>query len=380
MKIFLVGGAVRDQLLHFPYHEKDWVVVGSSPEEMMQLGYTPVGKDFPVFLHPQSHEEYALARTERKTARGYKGFTFHTDGNVTLEEDLQRRDLTINAIAQDDNGTIIDPYNGQQDIKDKWLRHVSSAFSEDPVRVLRVARFAARYHHLGFRVAEETLALMQVMASNGETQHLVPERVWQECQKALSEQYPEIFFTSLKDSHTLNDILPNFQHNDISPCLTALNSCCQLTGDPIMRFAAFCFPLDSSETETLCLHLATPNEYKELAILSQQHYLTCISINNWSAVTLTTLFQKTDALRKLERFKKLLIVCQAIYHMDAHKNQSQEFESVRLLLDALQSYKNIDHQALIKQGFQKAALGEAIKEKRLTQLHQWLKTNTSREQ
>jgi len=175
-KTFLVGGAVRDKLLNYPYTEHDWVVVGSSPEVMLTQGFKPVGKDFPVFLHPKTNEEYALARTERKTAPGYSGFSFHTAPDITLEDDLKRRDLTINAIAEDSDGQLVDPYGGQRDIQERYLRHVSEAFSEDPVRVLRVARFAARYHHLGFRVADETQALMRAMVACGEVNHLVAER------------------------------------------------------------------------------------------------------------------------------------------------------------------------------------------------------------
>jgi len=183
MKTFLVGGAVRDFLLNYPVKEKDWVVLGETPESMIKQGFHPVGKDFPVFLHPQTHEEYALARTERKTAPGYKGFTIHASRAVTLEQDLMRRDLTINAIAQDENGRIIDPYHGRKDLENRIFRHVSPAFSEDPVRILRVARFAARYSHLGFTLAEETLQLMKQMVRIGETDHLVAERVWTELQK-----------------------------------------------------------------------------------------------------------------------------------------------------------------------------------------------------
>ena len=178
MKIYLVGGAVRDKLLNYPSDENDWVVVGSSPEQMVELGYQPVGQDFPVFIKPQTGEEYALARTERKSGHGYQGFTFHTAVDISLEDDLIRRDLTINAMAEDDSGQIIDPYGGQQDLQAKVLRHVSDAFTEDPLRVLRVARFAARYHHLGFSIAPETLALMTSIASSGELAHLVAERVW----------------------------------------------------------------------------------------------------------------------------------------------------------------------------------------------------------
>jgi tRNA nucleotidyltransferase (CCA-adding enzyme) len=367
MKTYLVGGAVRDQLLGFPYHEKDWVVVGSSPERMRELGYTPVGKDFPVFLHPKTHEEYALARTERKTAPGYKGFTFHTDPQVTLEEDLERRDLTINAIAKSDNGEIIDPYQGQQDIQHRLLRHVSTAFSEDPVRILRVARFMARYHHLGFSVANETMQLMNDMAAQGETKHLVAERVWQECDKAFSEKNPECFFSTLQNCHTLHDVFPSFAQHDLKPCLSILQKACQLSTNNHIRFAAFCFPLPLDEIEKINAHLATPNEYKTLSLLTKNHYNDYINIAEWTAETLCWLFQKTDALRKPERFQQILTACHSIAQSENNDNNNNA-----LLLKALTAYQQVDHQALIKQGFKKAALGEAIKEKRKEQLQEWL--------
>ena len=209
MKTYLVGGAVRDKLLNYPVIDKDWVVVGASAEKMLELGYTPVGSDFPVFLHPQTKEEYALARTERKSGKGYKGFSFYAAQDVTLEQDLSRRDLTINAMAQDNKGQLTDPFNGQQDLADKVLRHVSSAFSEDPLRVLRVARFNARYAHLGFKVADETLSLMQDISASAELEHLTKERVWQELEKSLGEQSPLVFFKVLSNAHALDKLFPD---------------------------------------------------------------------------------------------------------------------------------------------------------------------------
>ena len=208
MEIYIVGGAVRDELLGLPVKEKDWVVVGSTPEEMKTLGFQQVGKDFPVFLHPETHEEYALARTERKTGRGYTQFTCYAAPDVTLEEDLKRRDLTINAMAKTPDGVLIDPYGGQKDLKNKLLRHTSDAFTEDPVRILRIARFAARYADLGFKVADETMPLLRKIVEMGEVDALVPERVWQEVASALCEKNPEIFFTVLKDCGALKVIFP----------------------------------------------------------------------------------------------------------------------------------------------------------------------------
>lgn len=363
MTIYLVGGAVRDQLLGVPYHEKDWVVVGSNPEEMIKLGYTPVGKDFPVFLHPTTHEEYALARTERKTAPGYKGFTFHTDKHVSLEEDLQRRDLTINAMAKSDDGSIIDPYQGKEDLKKRHLRHVSDAFSEDPVRILRVARFLARYQYLGFTIADETMQLMTNMVTNGETKHLVAERVWQECHKALTEKNPECFFTTLESCSALNDIFPCFNQYEIEPCLALLETAAQQTKDSTERFAAFCFSLDRQDISTLHEHLATPNEYKALALLVKEHCSCYINKDSWTAQSLNQFFIKSDALRKPERFQQVVNACHAMF---PEKNNST------LLLDALHAFNQVDHQALIQKGFKKAALGDAIKKQRIELLEQWL--------
>lgn len=208
MQIYKVGGAVRDRLLGRPVSERDWVVVGASAEQMLERGYRPVGADFPVFLHPQTGEEYALARTERKSGRGYGGFTFHASPEVTLEQDLIRRDLTVNAMAEDDAGNLIDPYGGQQDLQARVLRHVSPAFAEDPLRVLRVARFAARYAPLGFCVASETLALMHQLAESGELSALTPERSWKEISRALMEARPDVFIQVLRDCGALAALLP----------------------------------------------------------------------------------------------------------------------------------------------------------------------------
>lgn len=208
MQVYLVGGAVRDHLLGHPYHEKDYVVVGATPEQLLAEGYQPVGKDFPVFLHPKTKEEYALARTERKSGVGYHGFQFFTDTTVKLEEDLIRRDLTINAMAMDDDGTVYDPYGGQQDLDQKILRHVSDAFTEDPLRVLRVARFAARYASYGFKIADETLKLMQEIAKSGELDALTPERVWKETSRALLEDHADVYFQTLKACDALKILFP----------------------------------------------------------------------------------------------------------------------------------------------------------------------------
>ena len=392
---YLVGGAVRDQLLAYPYHEKDWVVVGSTPEAMIKAGYTPVGKDFPVFLHPETKEEYALARTERKTAPGYKGFTFHTDTSISLEEDLLRRDLTINAMAMNESGDIIDPYDGQKDIREKYLRHVSPAFNEDPVRVLRIARFMARYYHLGFRIAEETLALMQDMVSNGETQALVAERVWQEMYKALQEPNPEQFFYTLHTCGALQDILPNTPSIEItlnsidSPpasdktgenaatFLTPLLSACRQNQTPSSKidkstekkamtyFSAFCFTFSLGDIPLICKKLSAPKPFYLLAERLKNYHSLYEDKHSWSTTTLSTLFQKCDAIRAPEAFTHLLDSCRAISGKSNHNNH-------KLLLEALQAYQTVDHQALIKKGFQKAELGKSIQEEREKKLTSWL--------
>ncbi len=289
MKAYVVGGAVRDELLGLAVQDKDHVVVGATPEEMAAAGYKPVGKDFPVFLHPTTHEEYALARTERKSGRGYKGFTVYAAPDVTLEQDLARRDLTINAIAKADDGTLIDPFRGQQDVKDGVLRHVSEAFAEDPVRILRVARFAARF---GFRVAEETLALMKTMVASGETDHLVPERVWQEFAKGLAEPKPALMFEVLESCGLRPKLLPELKQLPKS-----------FSGSLPVRFTVLCWPLQEADIKALCDRLKVPNEERELALLACR----CQSFLNASQpAEFLNLFKRADAFRRPERFAAFL--------------------------------------------------------------------------
>ena len=285
MKTYVVGGAVRDELLGLPVKDRDWVVVGATPEEMIAKGFKPVGKDFPVFLHPSSKEEYALARTERKSGRGYKGFTVHAAPDVTLEDDLRRRDLTINAIAKDESGKLIDPFRGREDLKQGVLRHVSEAFAEDPVRVLRVARFAARF---SFSVDKNTLKLMRKMVESGETDHLVPERVWQEVSKGLMEEHPERMFQVL-DSTGLK-ILPKPKY--------------RLSGGLPVRFALLAWPLEEKEAEALCKRLRAPNEVRELALLASGYREQLKRAKQ--PEELLDLLKRTDAFRRPERFAQLL--------------------------------------------------------------------------
>ena len=289
MEIYVVGGAVRDELLGLPVQDKDFVVVGATPEEMVAAGFKPVGKDFPVFLHPKTHEEYALARTERKSGRGYKGFTVHSAPDVTLEQDLARRDLTINAIAKAPDGSLIDPYHGEKDLRDGVLRHVSEAFAEDPVRILRIARFAARF---AFRIADETMALMTMMVAAGETDHLVPERVWQEFAKGLAEPQPALMFEALERCKLRPALLPELKSIPKN-----------FSGPLPVRFAVLCWPLHEAEIKTLCDRLKVPNEERELTLLSCR----CRSLLNPSqAGEYLNLFKRADAFRRPERFALFL--------------------------------------------------------------------------
>ena len=289
MKAYVVGGAVRDELLGLPVHDRDYVVVGATPEEMTAAGFRPVGKDFPVFLHPKTHEEYALARTERKSGRGYKGFTVYAAPDVTLEQDLARRDLTINAIAKADDGTLIDPFNGKKDLQEKVLRHVSEAFQEDPVRILRVARFAARF---GFRIADETMTLMKSMVASGEADHLVPERVWQEFAKGLMEPQPALMFEALERCGLRPKLLAE---------LAALPK--NFSGPLPVRFAVLCWPLAEAGILALCERLKVPNEERELAVLACR---TQKFLNAAKADELLNLLKRADSFRRPERFALLL--------------------------------------------------------------------------
>lgn len=400
MKIYLVGGAVRDKLLQRPVTEKDWVVVGSSPEQMQQLGYTPVGKDFPVFLHPDTKEEYALARTERKTGHGYGGFSFYCAQDVTLEEDLIRRDLTINAMAETAEGEIIDPYNGQQDLANKLLRHVSPAFAEDPVRILRIARFAARYHHLGFRVADETIALMQTMVASGEANHLVAERVWKETERALGEPNPEIFIEVLRSANALALLFPEIDalfgvpqtathHPEIDTgihTLMSLQQAVKLGGNSCVRFATLLHDLGKAKTppeewprhiahesrslplvKDLCTRVAAPKEFKELALIVAQWHTHCHRALELNPATLLKVLHSTDALRRPERFEQFLVCCEA----DARGRtgfETRAYPQADYFRQCLIAAKQVDVAAIQAQGLSGQAFGEALDQQRLTQL------------
>lgn len=344
MKVYLVGGAVRDRLLELKPKEKDWVVVGATPDKLLSKGFRKVGKDFPVFLHPETNEEYALARTERKTGNGYYGFDCQFDPSVTLEEDLLRRDLTINAMAMDEKGHLIDPYQGEKDLKNKILRHVSPAFVEDPVRVLRVARFLARYHHLGFRIAQETRLLMYQMVKRNDLQHIVAERIWQEWQRSLGETNPEQFILALRDCGALSVLLPEIDnlfgipnpkkyHREIDTgihVLFSLQAAVKLSENLPVRFAALLHDVGKALTpmmlwpkhhqheqggmsllEPLCQRLRVPSEYKDLALIVSCYHLTVHRVFELKPNTIVSVLEKLDAFRRPQRFFDILLACEA---------------------------------------------------------------------
>jgi tRNA nucleotidyltransferase (CCA-adding enzyme) len=307
MKVYAVGGAVRDELLGLPVKDRDYVVVGATPEEMVRLGFKPVGKDFPVFLHPVTREEHALARTERKTGPGYKGFVVHAAPDVTLEDDLARRDLTINAIAKDEHGTLVDPFGGAADLKARVLRHVSPAFVEDPVRVLRVARFAARF---GFAVAPETLALMRAMTARGEVDALVPERVWQEFARGLMEAAPRRMFEVLTECGALARVLPEWSSLDEGRALGALDAAAARGAALPVRYAALLAGAQEDVAERASERLRVPGDCRDLAVLAARSRPAVERADRADAPALVDLLQQVDAFRRPERLEALLTVCE----------------------------------------------------------------------
>jgi tRNA nucleotidyltransferase (CCA-adding enzyme) len=303
MQAYVVGGAVRDELLGLPVQDHDWVVVGATPEDMIAQGFRPVGKDFPVFLHPKTHEEYALARTERKTAPGYHGFVFHTSPDVKLEDDLIRRDLTINAMARAEDGTIVDPYGGRQDLQDRVFRHVSAAFAEDPVRILRLARFAARFPE--FHVAESTNALMRAMVDEGEVDALVAERVWQELSRGLMEQKPSRMFEVLRDCGALARILPEVDAG--ARLMLMIDYAAQQRFELPVRFAALMHGLDPGRITGLCKRLRVPIDCRDLAVMTAREHGNLSRALDLDADAIVALFERSDAFRKPERFAQMLL-------------------------------------------------------------------------
>ena len=397
MRVYLVGGAVRDRLLGREVTERDWVVVGATPEELERDGYMPVGREFPVFLHPQTREEYALARRERKVGLGYRGFTTQFAPDVTLEDDLKRRDLTINAMAETPTGEIIDPYGGRRDLEARLLRHVSEAFVEDPVRILRVARFAARYAHLGFRVAEDTLALMKQMTDSGEVDALVPERVWQETERALGESRPDLFFETLRSCGALAKIFPELAalfgipqpprwHPEIDTgvhVMLVVRYAASIGAPTVVRFAALVHDLGKALSpqekwpshhgheeagvpliENLCDRLKIPNAYRELGILTARHHAAVHRAAELRPATLLKLLETLDAFRRPDRFAELLIACEC----DARGRtglESQPYPQRDYLLRAREAAAAVTLSDEEKQSLKGPLLGERLREKRL---------------
>ena len=391
-----VGGCVRDRLLGLPVKDHDWVVVGASPEALRKAGFRPVGKDFPVFLHPQTQEEYALARTERKTAPGYTGFVFHAAPDVTLEQDLARRDLTINAMAEAADGTIIDPFGGRKDLENRLLRHVSSAFVEDPVRILRVARFAARFAELGFRIADETLQLMREMVDKGEVAALVAERVWAEMHRALAEDQPAVFIEVLRDCGALAVLLPEIDrlfgvpqpekyHPEVDTgihTLMVLTQAARLSNDVKVRFAALLHDLGKGVTPAdqlprhigheasgvplvngLCERLKTPKDYRELALLVTRYHLHYHRVAELRDGTLLEVLEALDAFRRPQRLEDFLLACEA----DSRGRpgfEKAEFAQPQLFREAYQAAAAVRVEALLEQGLKGKAIAEALHQRR----------------
>ena len=397
MEIYLVGGCVRDQLLGLETKDRDWVVVGATPEDMLKQDYRQVGKDFPVFLHPKTNEEYALARTERKTAPGYSGFSFHAAADVTLEEYLIRRDLTINAIALSDDEQLIDPFNGQADLKAKLLRHVSPAFVEDPVRILRVARFAARFADLGFTIAGETQKLMTEMVNNGEVDSLVPERVWQETMRALSENTPARYFEVLRDCGALAKLFPEIDqlwgvpqpeehHPEIDTgvhTMMVLTQAAKLSGDPKVRFAALVHDLGKGITpkeqwpkhiehesrgvplvEALCNRYRIPNDYRELAIIVTRYHLHYHRAAELRDDTFLKTLESLDAFRRPDRFDLFLLACEA----DSRGRTGYEnnlFEQPEIYRKVFNAAKILNAKELVAQGLKGKEIKEELAKQRI---------------
>lgn len=399
MQVYLVGGAVRDSLLGHPYQEKDYVVVGATPEHMLAQGFQPVGKDFPVFLHPKTKEEYALARTERKSGKGYHGFQFFTDSTVSLEEDLIRRDLTINAIAMDQDGKIYDPYGGQTDLENKTLRHVSEAFAEDPLRVLRVARFAARYSSYGFHIASETLQLMQTMAESGELDALTPERVWKETSRALLEDHADIYFQTLRDCGALKHLFPEIdalfgvpQRPEYHPevdcgihTLMSLQQACKSNYSLDVRFAVLVHDLGKALTPVnelprhimheergvkpvteLCERLKVPTQTRQLALSVCKEHLKCHQIMSLKPGTVWRLLQRLDVLRRPERVEAFVQACEC----DARGRlglEDRPYPQAQYMLDAMQVVRSIKVQDL-PENIKGAEIGEMLIQYRIDAL------------
>ena len=402
MQVFIVGGAVRDELLGRACADRDYVVVGATPESMLAAGFRPVGKDFPVFLHPDTHAEYALARTERKTGRGYHGFAFHAAPDVTLAEDLGRRDLTINAMARSEAGELVDPFHGQRDLQDKILRHVGPAFAEDPVRILRLARFAARF--TDFSIAPETLALMRRMVADGEVDHLVAERIWQELAKGLMEEKPSRMFEVLRDCGALARLLPEVDalfgipqradyHPEIDTGIHTLMVIDQAAGRKFpltVRYAALCHDLGKAQTpadilprhigheirsvalcETLSERLRVPNDCRDLALLMARHHGTIHRAGEMRAATLVELLEKCDALRRPARFNELLDSCLCDYTGRAGW-EMRSYDSPARMLKVLAAVNSVDAGKIAADCVDRGKIPERIRQARIKAVRQAL--------
>lgn len=380
MQIYKVGGAVRDHLLGRDVTDIDYVVVGASAEQMLGLGYRPVGADFPVFLHPETGEEYALARTERKSGQGYGGFTFYANPDVTLEQDLIRRDLTINAMAEDDHGQLTDPYGGQADLEHRILRHVSPAFAEDPLRVLRVARFAARYASLGFRVADETLALMRQLSDSGELAALTPERSWKEISRALMEDKPQVFIQVLRDCGALERLLPEVDALFSGPqalhagyTLEVLQHAARRHQPLTVRWACLLQYLAVKQIKAVSERFKVPRDCLELAVLVGQYRGQGHEALEIEPATLLELLQRFDVYRRPQRFEEFLEVCE----LDARVCALANYPQAAYLRGAAEAARSVAVQPLVAQGYNGQALGEAIKRERLRALTDYQTANGS---
>jgi len=381
MQVYLVGGAVRDEQLGLPVKERDWCVVGATPDELIDRGYKQVGKDFPVFLHPETGEEYALARTERKTAAGYHGFKFNTSPDVTIEDDLSRRDLTINALARDANGQLIDPFNGAGDIEQRLIRHVSDAFAEDPVRILRAAKFAARFAELGFRIAPDTRDLMRQMVADGEADALVPDRVWKEAEAALAGSSPRVFFETLRACGALRVVLPEVNalfgvpqpakwHPEIDTGLHTMmvvEQAGDLSADVAVRFAALVHDLGKATTAAddlpshpdherrgselirlLADRLPVPRACRDLALIVAELHTHCHRALELRDDTIVKVLERTDAFRRPERFEQFLLACEA----DARGRtgfEDRDYPQAEQLRTALRAAAAVDAAGIAKQ-------------------------------
>ncbi|OBU17681.1 multifunctional CCA tRNA nucleotidyl transferase/2'3'-cyclic phosphodiesterase/2'nucleotidase/phosphatase [Photobacterium aquimaris] len=409
MQTYLVGGAVRDTLLGLPITDQDWVVVGTTPTAMLDLGYEQIGTDFPVFLHPRTKQEYALARTERKSGHGYTGFTCYAAADVTLEQDLLRRDLTINAIAQDQHGQLVDPYHGKHDLEHKILRHVSPAFSEDPLRVLRVARFAARFAHLGFTIAAETMALMQEIVISGELANLTPERVWKEWQKSLSSDDPQVFLSVLRQCGALAVVMPEIDalfgvpqpekwHPEIDcgiHTLLVAKQAAQLSDSTIIRFAAQVHDLGKALSpkddlphhkthcrdgikpiKKLCQRIKVPNEYRDLALLVCAQHTKIHHAQEMRASTFITIFDQIDGWRKPERIAQLAICCRA----DARGRQGLEdtlYPQADILIAVFDIAQAVSVKPIIAAGFTGADIKHQLAQSRIAAVDDYLQQHRS---